>query len=176
MNKILLLFGLFLFSVCAVRAQKGDNQLRVLGELSLPEGAVGVGFGGYMKFLYGVGASGQLTLTAGAKKSNEVTHYKNTIRAIPVLVGYKINMLRFYVEPQVGYGELGGKAQMDGDWAQYSEGAFFWAAGVGYNHRRLDLGLRYQDAHAVRMQSKLHPIYNRFEYIGLYAGYTLWRK
>lgn len=176
MNKILLLSGLLLFSVCVVRAQKGENQLRGLAEVSLPEGAVGFGFGGYIKFLYGVGSAGQLTLTTGAKKSSEEGRYKNTIRTIPVLLGYKLNVNRLYAEPQAGFGELGGKAQMDGDWAQYSKGAFFWAVGVGYNHKRLDLGLRYQDAHAVRMQTNLHPIYNRFEYIGLYAGYTLWRK
>jgi hypothetical protein len=176
MNKILLLSGLFLFSVGAVRAQKGDNQIRVLGELSLPEGAVGIGLGGYMKFLYGVGASGQVTLTTGVKKSSEEGLYKNTIRTIPVLVGYKLNVRWFYAEPQVGFGELGGKAEMDGDWAQYSGGAFFWAVGVGYNRKRLDLGLRYQDTQAVRQQSNSHPIYNRFEYVGLYAGYTLWRK
>ena len=176
MNKILLLLGLLVFRVGAVCAQKGDNQVRGLAEVSIPEGAVGFGFGGYVKFLYGVGATAQLTLTTGVKKSAEEGRYKNTIRAIPVLVGYKLNLLRFYAEPQVGFGELGGKSDMDGDWARYSEGAFFWAVGVGYNHKRLDLGLRYQDAQTVHPQTHVSPIFNRLEYVGLYAGYTLWRK
>ena len=176
MNKTGALLPFLLLGVYTTCAQQGNNQIRILAEVSVGEDAVQAGYGGYIKFLYGVGSSAQVTLTAGVKKSNEVARYKNTIRAVPVLLGYKQNLRRFYAEPQAGFGELGGRHDIGGDWARPSRGALFWALGAGYNFNRLDLGLRYQAADAVHKQGPAGSVYNRFDYFGLYAGYVLWRK
>lgn len=176
MNKLIQLLLLFLWYGYTTHAQKGDNQVRVLAEVSVGQDAVQPGFGGYVKFLYGVGSSAQLTLTTGVKKSNEVARVKNTIRVVPVLVGYKYNLKKFYAEPQLGFGELGGRQDIGGDWARHSKGALFLALGAGYNTNHIDLGIRYQKGNVVNRQGLPESVYNRFHYVGLYVGYILWRK
>jgi hypothetical protein len=139
-------------------AQKKTNQIGLVAEAGFPENG-DLGFGGFVKGAFGITKSGQLTLQAGVFKfkTDPTLIFENTIftgsqktmvRLVPVLVGYKQYFNHFYIEPQTGYGELGGKIDEGGDWIRPSVGAFYWAAGVGYQFNKLDLGVRYQSTHA----------------------------
>jgi hypothetical protein len=95
--KHLILYLLITFITCAATAQKGNNQLALMAETGISR--TEMGFGGYLKGLYGVIGSGQLTLTAGVSKfrsESNSEHSATTIRLIPVLAGYKKNFSKFY--------------------------------------------------------------------------------
>src|SRR5215216_6431513 len=141
--------------------QKGTNQLKIIGELVLPANDYKVGGGGFIKGTYGVGKSAQLSLMAGVLKfaSKDKVIIESTVRLVPVLVGYKYNISRFYIEPQIGYGEIGGRIKINGDYARPSAGAFYWAVGGGYDYKRIDAGLRYQTAHGKEDEFQLVSIH-----------------
>jgi hypothetical protein len=145
------LITLFLLLNCiSVNAQKGRNQFNIAAEVSVPVYQNDRGWGVFGKGMYGVGHSAQLTLMAGVstfKSKNSIEQNRNTIRMIPVLVGYKRNIKKVYIEPQAGYGELGGKVNIGGDYSRPSVGAFFWAVGAGYDHKKIIAGIRFQQAH-----------------------------
>ena len=156
MRKILFASIFVVASFIGANAQQGHNQIGIGVDLGLPMGDFGdaykLGIGGQVKGLLGVGTAGQVTLTSGymsfkAKDLPSGVDIKASI--IPILVGYRHNFSGFYVEPQVGYGIYGSK--VDGLGSPYdgsnSDGAFTWAAGVGYAMAQgLDLGVRYQSA------------------------------
>ena len=132
-----------LFLILTIHAQKGRNQLNIIGETSIPVFQNDHGWGISAKGMYGVGRSAQITLTAGftvLKTKNTVEHSKTNTRMIPVLLGYKYNYRKFFIEPQAGYGELGGKIESGGDYARPSVGAFYWALGAGYDHKKIIAG------------------------------------
>lgn len=136
-------------------AQKGNNQIGVGADVALPMGDFGdlakFGFGGYAKFLYGIGEAGQITLTSGYTTYQSKTIVKDAFGAdkvsysiIPALAGYRHNFSGFYAEPQVGYASIGSKIKggpLDGSG---SNGAFTWAVGFGYAKNGFEAGLRYQ--------------------------------
>lgn len=140
-------------------AQRKSNQIGIIAEAGFPKNG-NIGFGGFIKGAYGISKNGQITLQAGVfkfKSDDPQFAFENTIfagsekaqvRLIPVLVGYKHYFYHFYVEPQAGFGELGGKIDEGGDWIRPSVGAFYWAAGAGYQFNKVDLGVSYQSAHA----------------------------
>lgn len=153
MKKILLV-AIVAFSFNFAIAQSGNNQLGIGVDVNIPLGDFGdvmkTGFGGTAKFLYGIGTSGQLTLTSGYtvfKPKEELNGYDISTSIIPILAGYRHNFSGFYVEPQVGYGIYGSKVTYLGNEETDSQGAFTWAAGLGYAMAKgLDLGVRYQSA------------------------------
>jgi hypothetical protein len=157
MRKVFLATVFVVASFIGANAQSGHNQIGIGPEVGIPTGDFGdaykTGFGGSIKGLLGVGTAGQVTLTSGyttfkAKDLPSGVDVKASI--IPILVGYRHNFSGFYVEPQVGYGIYGSK--VDGMGSPYdgsnSDGAFTWAAGVGYAMEQgLDIGARYQSGH-----------------------------
>jgi hypothetical protein len=138
--------------------QKGNNQIGVGADVGFPISDFGdraqVGFGGYVKGLFGIGEAGQITLTSGYTTYSAKTIVKTGLGAdkvsysiIPVLAGYRHNFDGFYAEPQVGYGSYGSKVKggiFDGS---SSGGAFTWAVGFGFAKNGFDIGARYQSGH-----------------------------
>jgi hypothetical protein len=88
-----------------------------------------------------------------------------------VLAGYKHLLKRFYIEPQAGYGEIGGRVDIGGDYARPSNGAFIWAIGTGYQWKRIDIGIRYQSAVGTVYTSSGNK--RAFGFTGIHIGYHL---
>ena len=153
---------LSIFGIVAIAAgsfaQQGNNQISSAAEVALPTGDGGdvnkIGLGVTVKGLYGIGEAGQITFTTGLLSSGAKNEYKDLLGAskitstmIPLLAGYRHNFNGFYAEPQIGYGIYGVKVK-GGDYAMKdSEGAFTWAAGVGYVFNSFEAGVRYQNMH-----------------------------
>lgn len=183
LKKGLLLWVLGWGILGAASGQKGDNQVRVLAEAGFPaHREFNAGVGGYVKFLYGVGRSGQVSLTTGLSKFRASSTLiggngeRTTLRTIPVLAGYKVNIRNFYIEPAVGYGELGGRDYIGGDWARQSVGAFYMSLGAGYDYKRWTAGVRYQAARGAEDVAAGDWHRRFFEFAGVHVGYTLWQK
>lgn len=176
MKKRLHLLACIIMVATAATAQKGNNQLTVMAEAGIPnEGRMGYGL--FIKGAYGVGEKAQLTLQTGFSRFTSAGapgHQETTIRIIPFLAGYKYNIKNFYIEPQAGYGEVGGRIDIGGDYARPSNGAFIWAIGGGYSWPRIDLGIRYQSAHGTVGIGSDHK--NQFGFTGLHIGYNLIRQ
>jgi len=178
-KKHLIFSLLFVLGVCSGKAQKGSNQVTLIAESTVPIYQNDQGLGSFIKGSYGIGKSAQLTFTAGYSKfhsKNSVEIQKTTTRLIPFLVGYKQNINKFYVEPQIGFGELGGKISDHGDFANPSVGALFWALGAGYNIKQFVIGVRFQSAHAVEGSAAglWHNL--NFHYTAVHVGYTILQK
>jgi hypothetical protein len=151
----LMILGIVLVSATGF-AQKGNNQIGVGADVSFPTGDFGeafkTGFGGYAKGLYGIGTAGQITFTtgySGMKAKGSTDDFKITTSIIPLLAGYRHNFNGFFAEPQIGYGIYGikikGDEMFDG---KDSEGAFTWAATVGYIfNKQVEISARYQSGH-----------------------------
>ena len=153
---------LSIFGIVAIAAgsfaQQRNNQISPAAEVALPTGDAGdvnkIGLGVTVKGLYGIGEAGQITFTTGLLSSGAKNEYKDLLGAskitstmIPLLAGYRHNFNGFYAEPQIGYGIYGVKVK-GGDYAMKdSEGAFTWAAGVGYVFNSFEAGVRYQNMH-----------------------------
>lgn len=157
MKRIFLAMGISLISAIGF-AQSGNNQIGVAAELGFPTGdqadGTKLGIGGTVKGLYGIGTAGQITFTTGYQIFSAKEEIKDLLEAdkvsssvIPLLAGYRHNFGGFYVEPQVGYGIYGSKIKGGMFDGSDSEGAFTWAAGVGYVFNNIELGARYQSAH-----------------------------
>ena len=85
-------------------AQKGNNQIGVGGDLSIPTGdfaaSFKTGIGGYVKGMFGVGKSGQVTFTSGYssfKESGEWDDFMTTQTVVPLLIGYRANFNGLFV-------------------------------------------------------------------------------
>ncbi len=151
MKNLILSTALLVTAFFSADAQKGNNQISVAAEVGLPIGDFGdgfkTGFGGSVKGLFGVGNSGQFTLTTGYseyKVKNSSDEMGLSIGIIPILAGYRLSMNGFYVEPQLGYGVYAAKIKFEGDRISSSNGVFTYAAGVGYAKNKIDFGVRYQ--------------------------------
>lgn len=173
MKKLLLAVALFIS--LAGYSQKGNNQVGVGADIGIPIGdfatLANVGFGGYVKGLYGVGTAGQMTFTTGYsvfkikeefQEAAEVD--KLNYRILPLLFGYRHNLNGFYIEPQLGYSVHSAKATLGSVSATESDGAFTWGAGVGAATKGgFDFGVRYlsasQDGDAISWVS-IHIGYN----------------
>jgi hypothetical protein len=176
MPKSIFLFLLILFTNAVVNAQKGRNQVNLVAEATVPVYQNDRGFGGFIKGMYGIGKSAQLTLTTGISRfrsKNSIEQIATNTRLIPVLAGYKQNFHKFYIEPQAGYGDLGGKVNTGGDYARPSVAAFFWAIGGGYDHNRVNIGLRFQQVHGA--ESAAAGIWHDkdFNYTAIHFGYKI---
>lgn len=133
--------------------QKGENRIGVGADLGIPTSDFSsyfkTGIGIYAKGLFGVGKSGQVTLTSGFssfKNVGEATDFSASLGMVPLLIGYRANFNGFFIEPQMGYSILNFKATSDeaGFFTQ-STGAFTWAAGAGYVfNKQFEVSARYQ--------------------------------
>lgn len=93
---------------------------------------------------------------------------------IPVLLGYKQHIRQFYVEPQAGLGEMGGKINWGtGDYSRPSVTTLYAGAGVGIDIKRFELGLRYQYAKGIDSPEAGIWSNRNFEFLGQHAGYKI---
>ncbi len=178
--KYTLLFIVMMLSSGLIKAQKGNNQLKLMVEMGIAEQPNTIGPGLFLKGLYGLGTSSQFTLTSGFsmfQSESGIVGYRATItHLIPVLAGYKQNIHQFYIEPQLGFGELGGRIDIGGDYAKPSVGAFFWAIGGGYDMKQLNIGIRYQSAHGIESASAGDWSNKSFHYTGISVAYSIFYK
>lgn len=145
------------FTFLSANAQKGLNTWGVGADAAFPVGDFNnlssFGFGGYLKGLYGVGASGQLTFTysyTSFKVKEDLQNMlgvdKLNVRIMPFMFGYRQNFKGIYLEPQVGYGIYSARARLGGVSGSDSDGAFAWTVGGGASMGKgLDLGISYQN-------------------------------
>jgi hypothetical protein len=147
MKTILIALGVFLGTTIYYYGQTGNNQIGVGAEGDFLMGsyssAYNVGFGGNLKGLFGVGQSGQISLTAGyssfSSKSGTI-FAGQTLSLVPILAGYRYNTSNgFYGEPQIGVGILTTKVPG----ASYSQTNFAGSLNVGYVTNGFDVSLRY---------------------------------
>jgi Outer membrane protein beta-barrel domain len=154
MRKInMVILASILFSASSF-AQKGNNQIGVGGDLSIPSGDFAsyfkTGVGVYVKGMLGVGKSGQVTFTTGYssfKSAGDWTDANVIQTVVPFVFGYRANFNGFFIEPQIGYGAYTEKYP-DGDGISTDGGgAFTWAAGIGYVfNKKIEVSARYQSA------------------------------
>jgi len=176
MCKPFLVVLVFIFVSSVSMAQMGNNMLSINGETAIPVFQNDLGFGFYFKGLYGVGKSAQLTLSAGVSKfnsKNSIETGKTTTRLIPFLFGYKQNIKRFFVEPRIGIGELGGKESLNGDYARQSVAAMFGGLNAGYTIKRLSFGINFLTAHGIENPSAGSWHDKNFHYTSIFVGYNL---
>lgn len=156
MKKLFLAIAIVAVSL-TVSAQSGKNEIGVGFDLNIPNGdfsdSYKLGFGGYVKGLYGIGTAGQITLTSGyttfSAKDEALTAAgldDAKFGIIPILAGYRHNFDGFYAEPQIGYGIYREKIETGGVKVSESSGAFTWAVGLGFAKSGFDIGARYQSA------------------------------
>jgi hypothetical protein len=168
---------LLLILICfALNAQKGNNGLSLNAEATVPIYQDDRGFGFFLKGLYGIGQSAQLTLSGGVSRftsKNNIEQGRVTTRVIPFLFGYRQNIHRFFIEPKIGLGELGGKISINGDYSRPSVAAIFGGLGAGYTVKRINVGISFQTAHGID-NSAAGIWYNKnFHYTSIFLGYNL---
>ena len=153
--------------------------MSINGEAAIPIFQNDRGFGFYFKGFYGIGQLAQLTLSAGVSKfnsKNSVETGKTSTRLIPFLFGYKHNIQRFFIEPRIGIGELGGKESLDGDYARQSVAALFGGLNAGYTIKRFSLGINFLSAHGIENASAGSWHDKNFHYTSIFMGYNLFSK
>jgi hypothetical protein len=107
--------------------------------------------GGYVKGILGVGNAGAVTFTMSYSAFKEIADYGDDVATtatfVPILLGYRHNFNSFFVEPQIGYGLYPYKYESEDGFSTETEGAFTWAAGVGYVfNNNIEVSVRYQTA------------------------------
>ncbi|HKC37346.1 MAG TPA: hypothetical protein VKB95_14820 [Chitinophagaceae bacterium] len=179
MYKQILFFILFSILSFDINAQKGNTMLSVNGETTIPVFQNDLGFGFFLKGSYGIGKSGQLTLSGGVSKfnsKNSIETGKITTRLVPLLFGYKQNIRKFFIEPKIGLGELGGKILLNGDYSRPSVAALFGGLGAGYTIKRFNLGINFLTVHGIENNSAGIWYNKNFHYTSIYIGYELFSK
>ena len=171
------LFFLLVSIACSdVNAQKGANTISINGEATIPYFQNDRGFGFFLKGLYGIGASGQLSFSAGVSEfnsKNKIEAGKVTTRLVPFLFGYKQNIGKFFMEPKIGIGELGGRILKNADYSRPSVAAMFGGLAAGYTLRRLHFGINFLTAHGIENTSAGAWYNKNFHYTSIFAGYDL---
>ena len=171
-----ILFGIF----CSeIDAQTGFNTLSLNGEATIPIFQNDQGFGFSFKYSTGIDKSGQLTLSAWVSKfnsKNSIETGKITTRLVPFLFGYKQNIHKFFIEPKIGIGELGGKILKNGDYQRPSIAAMFGGLGAGYTIKRFNLGINFLTAHGIENTSAGIWYNKNFHYTSVFVGYDIFQK
>ena len=174
-----LFFILFWIPCAEITAQKGVNMVSINGEMTIPIFQNDQGFGFFIKDSYAINKSGELTLSAGVSKFNSKNSIETgniTIRLIPVLFGYKHNIQKFFIEPKIGLGELGGKILTNGDYQRPSVAAIFGGLGAGYKIKSFNLGVNFLTAQGIENTSAGIWYNKNFHYTSLFMGYDLFQK
>lgn len=160
----------------AAHAQKGRNEVKLLAEGSTTLFDPHLGWGGFVKGYYGLGRSGQLTLTTGLIKfKSEIATGKSNTRThlIPVLLGYKQHIGLFYIEPQAGLGEMGGRVDWGGDYSRPSATTVYASLGAGVDIKKFEIGVRYQYAKGIDAATAGIWSNRKFELAALHVGYKI---
>ena len=183
MKKMVLLLLISQLFLSTMIAQKGQNGLSVNVEtpsILLFNNENGIGFS--LKGFYGVGSSGHLTLSAGISifhPENSIETMDATTRLIPFLFGYKQNIHKFFIEPQIGIGELGGKVKLDlqgSDYARPSIAALYAGFNTGFDLKRVSAGLCFKTAHGIENNAAGIWHDKNFHSTTVWIGYYLFQK
>lgn len=148
---------LFLISFSGIKAQKGNNTRSITAEAAIPDLQKANGGGLYAKGSYGVGKSGQITITIGFSvfhsndSINDIEKGSIKTSVIPILLGYKQKISRFFIEPKIGLGGLSGRFQLggNGDFSNPSATALFGSISTGYTIQRLNAGINFLMAQGI---------------------------
>jgi hypothetical protein len=179
MIKQILFLVLFVVLYSNLNAQKGNNGLSINGEATVPVYQNDRGFGLYIKGVYGIGRSAQLTASVGISKfknRNSIESKDIKTHLIPFFLGYRQNIRKFYIEPKIGIGELGGRIDIDGDYARPSVAAIFGGLEAGYNIKRINIGISFQTARGIENSSAGIWHNESFHYTSVHVGYSLYAK
>ena len=177
MFKYIFLCCLCFFFFLVSKAQKHNNEIVVNGQASVSSGQTRIGLGGFLEGLYGTGKSAQLSFTTGIFVFHGRPYYNPDVvtQIIPFQIGYKQNFKKFFLQPQAGYGALNGKIETNGDISRPSIGTFLYGLKVGFNLKRIKVGLSFQQVTATEsLPSKISGDKN-FNYSGLYIGYSIFK-
>ncbi len=165
-------FLILLFILQPSIAQEKKNVFTLSAEIGVPvsdfSDFANTGFGGSAKVGFQAGRSGQIVVSViyTRFKMKEITPGLNGhFSIVPFLIGYRHFFGSFYLEQQFGlglYSARTGPGDDEGD----SESRITFASGIGYNLRRLNIGLRYQTG---------KPKYSTiaFSIIGINIGFNM---
>jgi len=174
--KKIISFSFFILALVTLKGQKGNNILCINGQAAILSELNQFGGGIDIKGLYGISKTAQLTASIGFALFNSKSSMNlenGTIRFIPFFIGYRQNIKSFFVEPEGGIGELGGKIDIGGDFSRTSIAAIFGAVGIGYNIKKLILGVRFQSAHGMENSSVGIWHDKTFYYTSVFIGYSI---
>lgn len=181
MQKKIFFFVLLILFFLSIQAQKGNNSISIHAELAIPGFQKENGFAFFTKGSYGVGKSGQITISFGIANfhsNDSVSTYEKgqiTTRLVPVLLGYKQNIRSFFIEPRIGLGGLGGRFQLNGngDFSNPLVTALFCGISAGYAIKRTSFGINFLAAHGIDNSSAGIWYNKNFHYTSLFIGYNL---
>lgn len=168
MKKIFLVTSFIATGIVALSQQPNIRigvSLDVLAPIGDFSDFAGVGFGGSARGVFGVGKSGDITLTTGYYNfgwKDLDPEEKGYSYIIPVVLGYRHHFSKIFVEPFAGYGNYGEHYSNNFVNENASVSAFAWGGGIGYTNEGIDIGLRYL---ALTHEGTLSTI-------GLYVGYN----
>ncbi|HVF95938.1 MAG TPA: hypothetical protein VM871_01375 [Flavisolibacter sp.] len=124
-----------LFALHYANGQEGKNQLGVGAEIGpFTQGNQGIPLGASVKYMHGVGRTGQATLTVGYNNQRRIFGpYRQRSSSVAVLLGFRKYFNNFYAEPQVGYHKRYSKTEQNGRQLYAgSSDAFAYAIVGGY--------------------------------------------
>ncbi|PWT70606.1 MAG: hypothetical protein C5B59_19545 [Bacteroidetes bacterium] len=178
MHKKTLLLVWFVVFYSGLHAQKGNNSISMNAEFAIPGFQKENGFGFYAKGFYGIGKSGQITVSLGfalfhsSDSVSDMEKGKTSKNLIPVLFGYKQNIGSFFIEPRIGLGQLGGRWQLygTGDFVLESVFALMGGISAGYGIKRFSFGINFLAAHGVDAGDWGNKY---FHYTSMFIGYDL---
>lgn len=179
MYKHIFFITIFCILLINLQAQKGNDVVRINAEATIPIFQNDFGFGFSLKGLYGIGKSGQLTLSCGVSKFNAkstVETAKIATRLIPILFGYNHNIGNIFVEPKIGLGELYKKLTISGGYSRSSVAAVFGGLSAGYADKSINLGISFVTAKGMGNASGSIWCNNCFHYTSVFVGYDLFSK
>jgi len=162
-------------------AQKGSKSLQITADGIIPSAQKSVGFGLSLKGLYGISEYGEITLSAGISKfkmkdldgAGEIK-----VRFVPFLIGYRQKIQKFYIEPKVGIGELGGRILLlsGSDYSRPSVTVVFGGLETGFSLKRFNVGFDILATHGISNSSAGIWHNKNLHYVSASLGYTLFKK
>ena len=167
--------SLLLLPFLHVSAQKYHNEIVLNAQASIGSDETRPCLGGFVEGLYGIGKSAQLSLTVGMFIFHGQARFKPNVvtQIIPLQIGYKQNFKKFFLQPQAGFGGLNGKIQKNGDVSRPSVGALFYGFKLGGDFKKFKFGISFQQTNAVRSGSPQIWDNKKFNYSGIYVGYSI---
>jgi hypothetical protein len=179
--KILVFLSIILFNSFSTFAQKSNYSFSANAGFYIGySDCTSVVPGVELKIARAIKSTAQLTLgvsyislrTVDKKINNEYV----TTQLVPVMIGYRQNIKRFYIEPRVGLGELGGRISIGGDYSKPSVLAFFYSLGAGYQFANVNIGLEAGNG-AFGIDSPKAGFWNdrKLFYSGIKIGLTLFK-
>jgi hypothetical protein len=177
-KSIFTFFLVAIFFTCY--SQQGIIKIGVGTELNVPVSTAfkheyKTGFGGYLKGLYGIGKSSSITFTANyshfPQQGEPVDGYSFMLNYLSLLPGYRYTFSGFYVEPQAGFSFALSRYKTPSGREHFSTGEFMWAAGLGYEIKNIDIGVRFQsDPNNGKGYVNSGPLTNSF--LNFHIGYN----